>query len=147
MKIINRSAFYEYTILDRFEAGIKLMGTEVKSAKAGHVSLNGAYVKIMGSEVYLINAKIFPYEFARTENYEPARTRKLLLSKNEIISLKSKITGANLTLVPVAVYSKHGLVKVEVGLAKGKKQYEKKQTIKLREQKQEIEREYRGKLD
>ncbi len=146
MQITNRSAYYDYNITDRIEAGIKLTGQEVKSAKGGHASLNGAFVRIIGSEAYLVNAQIFPYVFARVENYDPKRTRKLLLGKKEIISLKSRTEGSGLTLVPVSMYLKHGLVKLEVGLARGKKEYEKREAIKLRDQKLEIGRQWRGKI-
>lgn len=147
MKIFNRSAYHDYTILEHFEAGIKLTGPEVKSVKGNLVSLTGAFVRLIGSEAYLVNAQIQPYIFARIEGYDPRRTRKLLLSKKEIIALKGKIEGANLTLVPLSLYTSHGLVKVEVGLAKGKKQYEKRETLKKRETLRELERDYRGKVD
>lgn len=147
MRIINRLATYDYTISERFEAGIKLTGPEVKSAKTGRASLTGAFVKIVGSEAYLINAQIQPYLYARVENYDPKRTRKLLLNKKEIISLKNKLESANLTLVPLCLYIKHGLIKLEVGVGKGKREYEKRETIKKREQKRELERIYRGKVD
>lgn len=147
MKISNRSAFHDYTVLDRLEAGIKLLGPEVKSVKGNRASLAGAFVRLIGSEAYLVNAQIQPYIFARVENYDPRRTRKLLLSKKEIISLKGKIEGANLTLVPLSLYTKHGLVKVEVGLARGKKQYEKREMLRRRDQLRELEREHKGKVD
>lgn len=146
MKVTNRSAFHDYNILERLEAGIKLTGPEVKSAKNGHVSLSGAFVRIIGSEAYLVNAQIFPYEFARIDNYDPRRTRKLLLSKREIVVLKQKTESAGLALVPVSLYTKHGLVKLEVGIGKGKKKYEKREELKKRAQKRELERTYRGKV-
>src|SRR5438445_387769 len=105
MKISNRRAFYDYAITDRFEAGIHLLGAEVKAVRLGHADLSGSYVKIMGSEAYLINAKIFPYEYARPENYDSKRTRKLLLHKKQLIALKSKMDGSNLTLVPISLYN------------------------------------------
>ncbi|MEK7165956.1 MAG: SsrA-binding protein SmpB [Patescibacteria group bacterium] len=147
MKVINRSAFHDYTVINRFEAGIKLTGAEVKSAKGSHVSLVGAFIRIMGTEVYLINAQIHPYSFAKIEGYDPRRTRKLLLSKKEILSLKVKIEGANLTLIPLSLYTSHGLVKVEVGLVRGKKQYEKRETLKKRDALRELELDYRNKID
>lgn len=146
MRIVNRSALHDYTILDHLEAGIKLLGAEVKSVKDNRVTLTGAFVRIIGSEIYLVNAQIQPYQFARIENYDPRRTRKLLLSKNEIIALKSKTDGSGLTLVPLSLYTKHGLIKVEIGIAKGKKQYEKREVLKQRQQKRELERTYRGKV-
>ena len=146
MKIVNRRATFDYTILDRFEAGIHLTGAEVKSLKGGHASLDGAFVRLMGSEAYLVNAQIFPYIYARAENYDPKRTRKLLLHKKEIVSIKSKVEGSNLTLVPLSWYTRGPLVTLEVGLARGKKQYEKREAKRKEDQKRELEREYRGKV-
>lgn len=141
MKISNKRAFYDYLISDKFEAGINLIGAEVKAIKLGHADLTGSYVRVMGSEAYLINAKIFPYEYARPENYQETRTRKLLLHKKEIISLKNKTDGANLTLVPISFYEKHGLIKLEVGIGKGKKQYDKKEAKKKRDIQRDIDQE------
>lgn len=146
MKIFNRRATHDYTILDKFEAGIHLAGAEVKSLKGGHASLDGSFVRLMGSEAYLVNAQIFPYIYARPQGYDPRRTRKLLLHKKEIISLKSKIEGSNLTLVPLFWYTKGPLVKLEVGLARGKREYEKREAKKREDQRRELEQEYRGKV-
>ncbi len=146
MKIINKKALFDYTILDRLEAGIHLTGAEVKSVKTGHASLEGAFVRLMGSEAYLVNSQIFPYIYARPEGYDPRRTRKLLLHKKEIIRLKSKVEGANLTLIPLSWYTKGPLVKLEVGLGRGKKQYEKREVKKRADQKRELETEFRGKV-
>ena len=146
MKIVNKKAFFDYEILDRFEAGIHLVGAEVKSLRNGHAKLDGSYVKVIGSEVYLVGAQIFPYIYARPEDYDPARTRKLLLHKKEIVSLKGKLDGANLTLVPLSWYTKGPLVKLEVGLARGKKQYEKREAKKREDQKRELEVEFKGKV-
>ena len=144
MKITNKRAFYDYQIGDKFEAGINLIGAEVKAIKLGHADLTGSYVRVMGSEAYLINAKIFPYEYSRPENYEETRTRKLLLHKKEIISLKSKTDGANSTLVPISFYEKHGLIKLEIGIGKGKKQYDKKEATKKKDLKRQIDQELAG---
>lgn len=141
MKITNRRAFFDYQLLDRFEAGINLYGSEVKAVRLGRADLTGSYVRIMGSEAYLINAKIFPYQSGQVEDYDERRTRKLLLHKREIIALKSKAEGSNLTLVPVAMYLKHGFIKLEVALGKGKKKYEKRESIKKRDIKRHIEQE------
>jgi|SRR3989344_7790669 len=141
MKISNRRAFYDYEILERFEAGINLYGMEVKAVRSGKADLAGSFVRIMGSEAYLINAKIFPYQPGQIEGYDDRRTRKLLLHKKEIISLKGKTEGANLTLVPLSLYIKRGFVKVEVGLGKGKKKYEKKEAKKRRDLLRDIEQE------
>lgn len=146
MKIVNRSAWHDYTILETIEAGIKLTGPEVKSVKAGHASLKGSYVRIIGSEAYLVNAQIQPYAFARLVNYDPTRTRKLLLQKQQIISLKTKTERQRITLIPVNLYISHGIIKLEIGLAKSKKQYDKREALKRRDLEREMEREYRGKL-
>lgn len=138
--------FFDYNILEKFEAGIHLTGAEVKSVKGGHMSLDGAFVRIIGSEAYLVNAQIFPYPNARTENYEPRRTRKLLLHKKEIIALKTKTEQSGLTLVPISCYTtshrrevvvgqshasnKAGLVKLEIAIARGKKKFEKREALK-----------------
>jgi len=145
-KIFNKKATFDYEILDRFEAGILLTGAEVKSLREGHAQLDGSFVRIIGFEAYLVNAQIFPYEYAQPEGYDPKRTRKLLLHKREIISLKGRIEGANLTLIPTAWYTKGPLVKLEVGLARGKKQYEKREKKRKEEQKRELERDFRGKV-
>ncbi|MEK7543604.1 MAG: SsrA-binding protein SmpB [Patescibacteria group bacterium] len=146
MKIVNHKATFDYEILDRFEAGIHLVGSEVKSLRNGNAKLDGSYVKVIGSELFLVGAQIFPYMYARPEGYDPARTRKLLIHKKEIISLKSKLDSANLTLVPLFWYTKGSLVKLEVGLARGKKQYEKREIKKREDQKRELETEFRGKV-
>lgn len=141
MKITNRRAFFDYQILERIEAGINLYGAEVKAVRLGHADLTGAHVRIMGSEAYLINAKIFPYKYSRPENYDEQRTRKLLLHKREIIALKSKTEGQNLTLVPLSIYTTKSFIKVEIALGKGKKQYDKKDSIKKKDLQREIEQE------
>lgn len=138
MKITNKRAFFDYEILDRLEAGIHLLGSEVKAVRLGHADLSGSHVRIVGSEAYLINAKIFPYEYARPDNYDEKRTRKLLLHKQEIIALKSKIEGANATLVPLSLYTSNHFIKVELALGKGKKKYEKRAAIKKKDIAREI---------
>lgn len=146
MKIFNKKATFEYEILERIEAGVNLTGAEVKSIKGGHAQLTGAFVRIIGSEAYLVNAQIFPYVYARPEGYDPKRTRKLLLHKTELIRLKSKLDGANLTLIPLSWYTKGPLVKLEVALARGKKEYEKREGKRREDQRRELDREYRGKV-
>ncbi|QQG40771.1 MAG: SsrA-binding protein SmpB [Candidatus Levyibacteriota bacterium] len=138
MKINNRRAFYDYQIFERFEAGINLLGSEVKAVRGGHADLTGSHVRITGSEAYLINAKIFPYKYARPENYDERRTRKLLLHKKEIIALKSKIEGQNLTIVPLSLYTNDHFIKLELALGKGKKKYEKKEAKKQKDIEREI---------
>ena len=146
MKIFNKKATFEYEILEHLEAGVSLAGAEVKSIKGGHAELTGAFVRIIGSEAYLVNAQVYPYNYARPEGYDPKRTRKLLLHKAELIRLKSKLDGANLTLIPLSWYTKGPLVKLEVGLARGKKQYEKREAKRREDQRRELERTYRGKV-
>ncbi len=141
MKITNRRAFFDYQLLEKFEAGINLYGAEVKAVRLGHADLTGSHVRIMGSEAYLINAKIFPYQYARPENYDERRTRKLLLHKQEIIALKSKTEGQSLTLVPVSLYTTKSFIKLEIALGKGKKQYDKKESIKKKDLQREVEQE------
>ena len=141
MKITNKKAFFDYQLLDRFEAGINLFGHEVKSVRLGKADLSGSFVKIIGNEAYLVNGKIFPYQAGQVEGHDERRTRKLLLHKQEIIALKSKTDGANLSLVPVSLYLKHGFVKLEVALGKGKKKYEKRESIKKKDIQRDLERE------
>lgn len=141
MKITNRRAFFDYQLLDRFEAGINLYGHEVKSVRDGKADLAGSFVRIVGSEAYLVNAKIFPYQPGQVKDYDERRTRKLLMHKKEIIALKSKADGANLALVPVSIYLKHGFIKLEVALGKGKKKYEKRESIKKRDIQRNLEQE------
>lgn len=141
-KIFNKRAPYDYQLQEHFEAGIRLTGAEVKAVRLGHADLTGSHVRITGSEAYLINAQIFPYQYARPEGYDERRTRKLLLHKKEIIALKAKMDGQNLTIVPVSLYTTHNLIKCELALAKGKKQYEKKEAKKKKDLDRELEREY-----
>lgn len=145
MKVTNRRAFYDYQILDKLEAGIRLTGPEVKSVKGERISLSGSFVKIIGSEAYLVNALIPLYEYARPADYDERRTRKLLLHKSQLISLKTKLASSNLTLVPLSLYTKKGLIKLEVGLGKGKKEYEKRQAIKRRDLTRDTETQLRDK--
>jgi SsrA-binding protein len=139
MKITNRKAFFDVQILERFEAGINLTGAEVKAVRAGHADLHGSFVRIMGSEAYLVNANIFPYEYARPQGYDPRRTRKLLLHKSEIIAVKSKIEGQNLTLVPINLYTTHNLIKLELALGKPKKKFDKRKDLKRKTIERDVE--------
>ena len=137
MRIDNRTARYNYDILEKFETGIDLLGPEVKSVREGKVSLNEAFVVIRDGQVYLINAHIHPYQHS-LETIAPTRTRKLLMHKKEIVSLASKIATSNLTLVPISLYNKGNIFKLEVGIGKGKKKWDKREAIKKREQEREI---------
>ena len=140
----NKKAFFDYEITDTFEAGIVLTGPEVKSVRLGNVSLKESYAVAKEGEIFLLNAHISPYKFA-AENQEPARTRKLLLKASEIKTLIGKIQEKGLTLIPTKIYLKRGLIKVELGLGRGKKKYEKREKIKKKDIEREIEREARGK--
>lgn len=145
MKIVNRKASFNYQLADHFEAGINLMGAEVKAVREGHVDLAASFVRITGNEAYLVNANIFPYEYARPETYDSRRTRKLLLHKKEIISLKSKMEGSSLTVVPVSIYTTHGLIKVGLALAKSKKKFDKKEDMKKKVIQRDIDQAMKGK--
>lgn len=144
MRILNRRAKYDYHLLEKFEAGIALTGAEVKSVKAGKMSLSGSFVRIRDGEAWLFNAYINPYPFARQEGYDPRRTRKLLLHKKEILALEQKLKLKKLTLVPVSCYTKGRQIKLEIALARGKKKYEKKEAKKRRDRERELERELIG---
>ena len=140
-KVINRKARFNYELLDRVEAGVVLEGREVKSIKGGKVSLNEAFCRVDDKgELWLHNTHVHPYEFADNTDYEPTRTRKLLLKKKEILSLAKKIENKNMSLVPTAIYTKRGRVKVEVAIGKGKKKWDKRAAVKEREQKREARR-------
>ncbi len=139
MKIANRRAHYDYQLLDRLEAGINLSGAEVKAIRLGHADLTGSFVRITGSEAYLVNAKILPYKYARPEGYDEQRSRKLLLHKGEIIALKTKTEGHGLTIVPVSMYTTRQLIKLELALAKPKKQFDKRRAIQKRDLQRETE--------
>lgn len=141
----NKKAHFDYEIYDTFEAGVVLTGPEVKSVKMGNVSLKESYAVVKGSEIFLLNAHISPYKFAANEGEDPTRSRKLLLKSAEIKSLIGKTSEKGLTLIPTKVYLKYGLVKIELGLGKGKKKFEKRAKIKERDIGRDIEREMRGK--
>jgi len=140
IKIIasNRKASHDYFIEDRFEAGIVLLGTEIKSVRAGRVSLREAYVTTDGNEAWLINAHIAPYDPASRMNHDPKRSRKLLLHKKEIIELFEGIRQKGYTIVPISMYLKSGKAKVEIALARGKKQYDKRRDLAKRDAEREM---------
>ena len=129
----NRKAFHDYFILDRYEAGISLSGTEVKSSREGRVNLKDSYAAIKGGEAFLLNCHISPYSHGNRENHEPTRARKLLLHRKEIRKLVGKTQEKGLTLVPLRFYLKHGKIKVELGVARGKKNYDKRETERRKE--------------
>ena len=138
----NRHAFFEYHIEDKYEAGIALQGTEVKSVMSGRIQLKESYVAVKDGEVWLINAHISPYSHGNINNHEPLRTRKLLLHRKEIERLEKATTLKGLTLVVTRIYWKNGRIKFEIGVAKGKKLYDKRDDLKSRT----IERETRAEM-
>src|SRR5215212_6761864 len=140
--VTNRAAFHEYHISDKYEAGVVLTGTEVKSVMAGRVQLKDSYVAVRDGEAWLFNAHISPYSHGNRANHEPLRTRKLLLHRREIDRLEQSSTMQGMTLVVTRVYLKNGRVKLEVGVAKGKKLYDKRET----EMRRTVERETRAQL-
>ena len=142
MLAANRAAFHNYHISDKYEAGIALTGTEVKSAMDGRVQLKEAYVSVREGEAWLFNAHISPYSHGNRENHEPMRTRKLLLHKREIEKLEEVSVKQGMTLVPTQVYLKNGRIKVEVGVARGKKLYDKREA----EMRRTVDRETRAQL-
>jgi len=135
----NRKAYHDYFIQETYEAGIMLVGTEVKSLREGKANLKESYALIKNEEIFLLNCHISPYSHGNLQNHDPLRTRKLLLHKREINKLWAKTSQQGLTLIPLKLYFKDGKAKVEIGLAKGKRQYEKRESIKEREVKREIE--------
>ena len=145
MKLIanNKKAFHDYFIEDTYEAGIALAGTEVKSLRSGKCSIKEAFVRVENGEVYVYGIHITPYEKGNIFNKDPLRPKKLMLHKYEINKLVGKLNEKGLTLVPLQVYFKGSLVKVEIGLARGKKLYDKRQDIAKRDMKRENEREFK----
>lgn len=148
MKIIcnNKKVTFEYFILDTFEAGIKLSGTEIKSIRAGKCNINDAYVIIRNGKVYLLNMHIAKYENGNIFNHEELRTRELLLHKHQINKLQQKVKLDGLTLVATKAYFKDALVKIEIALAKGKNKQDKRESIKERDTNREISKNYKNSL-
>lgn len=140
--IEHKKAYFNYEILDTYEAGIELLGFEVKSVKAHQGSLEGAHVIVRGGEAYIVGMHISPYQVKNTaESYDPVRTRKLLLSKKQIAELGDKEGTKGLTIIPLSLYSKNSRIKVAVGVARGKKKFDKRETIKKRDTDRDIRRE------
>ena len=145
MKLIanNKKAYHDYFILETYEAGIALHGTEVKSLRMGKCSIKEAFIRVENEEVYVYGMHISPYEKGNIFNKDPLRVRKLLLHKSEIRKLLGKTKEKGMTLVPLKVYFKDSLVKVEIGLAKGKKLYDKRQDIAKKDQQREAQRDFK----
>jgi len=136
----NKKARHDYSIVDTIEAGIVLTGTEIKSVRAARVQLKDGYAQIKNGEAWLINVHIAPFEQGNIWNQDPDRTRKLLLKKKQITKLQNDLKGTGMTLVPLKVYLKNGVAKVLLGIAKGKHDYDKRESIKRREQERDINR-------
>ncbi len=141
---VNRQAYHDYEVERTVEAGIALVGTEIKSIREGHVQLRGAYAFARKGEIWLENANIAMYEHGNRYNHEPTRSRKLLLHKREIDQLLARVATKGLTLIPLKLYLKGGKAKIELGLCRGKKLYDKRESIKKRDTQREIERIVRG---
>ncbi len=136
----NRKAYHDYFIEDTLEAGMALQGTEVKSLRLGLANLTDSYAIVKNNEAFLFNANISPYPYGNIMNHDPLRTRKLLLHRDEIRKLVGKMTQKGYTLIPLKIYFTRGKAKVQIGLAKGKKAFDKRETIKEKESKREVER-------
>jgi SsrA-binding protein len=140
----NRKARHDYFLLDTYEAGIALLGSEIKSIRAGQISIKEAYVRLDGEEAWLLEAHVSPYDQANRYNHEPRRPRKLLLHKKEIQHLYDQVRKKGVTVIPLRVYLKDGRAKVEIAAARGKKNYDKRQEIAKRDAQREIERNFRS---
>ena len=140
----NKKAWHNYSVEDRYEAGIALVGTEVKSLREGRANLGDSYGKIKNGEVFLVDAHISPYSHANRFNHDPLRTRKLLLHKKEIRRLIGKVQEKGFTLIPLRLYFSDGKAKVELGLAKGKKLFDKRETLKRKTMERDMERGRKG---
>ncbi|MEN3189488.1 MAG: SsrA-binding protein SmpB [Atribacterota bacterium] len=142
---VNRKAYHDYSILDTYEAGLALKGTEVKSLREGKVSLRESFAQFENNELYLMNMHISPYAFGNIFNVNPKRKRKLLLHKREIYRLKGQVQEKGLTLVPLRIYFKRGYAKIELALAKGKKLYDKRRALAEKDAQREVEKEIKNK--
>ena len=136
----NRKATHDYSIEDRFEAGIALLGTEIKSIRAGQANLREGYVQVRGDGLWLVNTHIAPYDPAGREGHDPLRPRRLLLHRKEIAKLLSRVQERGYTIIPLKIYLKNRRAKVEIALARGKRQYDKREVIAKREAGRQIER-------
>lgn len=145
MKIINKKALHNYHILEHLEAGVMLSGSEVKSIRAGRIDLGESHIRVLNGEAFLINANIPRYNQTSDQQYDAQKTRKLLLHKDQINSLIGKTSGKSVTLVPVSIYEKNNKFKIEVGLAKSKKEFDKRKIIKEKDHQRRIEQELRDK--
>ncbi|MBQ2611008.1 SsrA-binding protein SmpB [bacterium] len=138
--VTNRKAFHDFTIFDKYEAGIVLTGTEIKSIRQGSIQLKDSFCKIDNGEAFLYSCHISKYDKGNIHNHEPERVRKLLLTKREILKISDKVKQEHYTIVPLEVYLVKGLAKVQIGLAKGKKLYDKREDMAKKDQKREMDR-------
>ena len=136
----NKKAFHDYFIEDKLEAGMELVGTEVKSVKAGKVSIKESFIRIIKNEIFIMNMHITPYEFGNINNLPESRVRKLLLNRKEIEKWAAKIKEQGYTIIPLSVYTKQRLVKMEIGLAKGKKLHDKGEALKRKDQERDMKK-------
>ena len=136
----NKKAFHDYFIEDKLEAGMELVGTEVKSVKAGKVSIKESFITIIKNEIFILNMHITPYEFGNINNLPESRVRKLLLNRKEIEKWATKIKEQGYTIIPLSVYTKQRLVKMEIGLAKGKKLHDKREALKRKDQERDMKK-------
>jgi len=140
----NRKVHFDYEILEKFEAGMELLGLEVKSLKKGQGSIEGAYVIVRGGEAYVVNMFVPPYQEKNTpKDYEPRRNRRLLLEKSDIVRLADMEGSRGLTIVPISIYNKNNLIKISIAVVRGKKKYDKREVTKKRETDIEIRREFK----
>jgi SsrA-binding protein len=140
-RAVNKKAYRDYELLEKFEAGLALLGTEVKSLRASQADLDGSYARVQNDQCWLVGSKIAPYAQASSANHEPDRKRKLLLHKGEIRKIRTKLEQRGFTLVPLRIYfSDRGLAKIELALARGKRKYDKRKIIDERTQKRDVER-------
>lgn len=145
MRIVNKKALHNYHILEHLEAGIVLTGAEVKSIRAGRIDLGESYVKVLNGQIFLVNANIPRYNQSADREYDGTKSRKLLLHKEQINSLIGKTSGKSTTIVPVSIYEKNNRFKIEIGLAKSKKEFDKRKILKEKDHQRRVEQELRGK--
>jgi len=139
-RIANSKSSFNYEILDTYEAGLVLQGSEVKSIRQGHATINDAFIAIENNELFLVKAHIAPYQIKNQVGYDPYHARKLLVSKKQFLELARRKNEAGLTLIPLALYDTHGLIKLSFALVRGKKKHDKRETIKRRDAKREMDR-------
>ena len=145
MRILNKKAYQNFHILEKLEAGIALLGSEVKALRQGRAELNDAHIRILNGELYLVNTNIPKLVQTSQKNYVPTRSRRLLVHKNQLNLLIGKTSKGGITLIPLSIYDKHNLFKVEVGIARSKKEFDKRRVLKERDHQRRIEQELRGK--